>query len=377
MATLRTRELANGTVSYTVSFRCDGKQTSETFRGDPLGAAEFMRNIDRFGPETARSVLRTQEGSSGSTMTVGQLLTHHIDSLSGVTDGTRRRYEDIARETDRFPISKLPIDGVSKSDVAAWIRSLEREGKAGKTIQMRQQLLSAAYIRAIDDELVIRNPARGARIPRTEQRERTFLTPEEFMQLYAAIPDEWRPLIHTLAGTGLRFGEATALRVSDLSLNDRVPSLRVSRGWQFVDGSGATRKLGAPKTAAGRRTVTLGDGLARHLREHTAGKPPGAWVFTTTDGKSPVPQPTLYYKWKKWIAAAGLTKTPRVHDLRHSHVAWMLAAGRPLDQIKNRLGHSSIKITVDVYGHLMPDAQEDMAAAAGRAIPEAYGLIEP
>lgn len=375
MATLRTRELRDGTVSYTVSFRAGDKQTSETFRGDPKAAAEFMRNIDRFGPETARTVLQTQKGSHGSTMTVAQMLTHHIDALSGVTDGTRRRYEAIARETGRFPISKLPIDGVSKSDVAAWIRALERDGKAGKTIQMRQQLLSAAFIRAIDDELVSRNPARGARIPRTEQRERTFLTPEEFMQLYAVIPDEWRPLIHTLAGTGLRFGEATALKVSDLSLDDRVPSLRVARGWQFIDGT--IRKLGAPKTAAGRRTVTLGDPLTAHLRAHVQGKPQGAWLFTKKDGKSPVPQSTLYSLWSKWITESGINKRPRVHDLRHSHVAWMLASGRPLDQIKARLGHSSIKITVDVYGHLMPDAQEDMAAAAGRALPGAYGLIEP
>ncbi|WP_336707572.1 tyrosine-type recombinase/integrase [Oerskovia sp. USHLN155] len=334
-----------------------------------------MRDVERLGAEAARKVKRADDEPVDEALTVSQLLRHHLDTLSGITEGTRRRYELIARETDGYRISRLPLNGVSRTDVALWIRELEQTGKSGKTIQMRHQLLSAAYRTAIDDELVIRNPARGARIPRTEQRERTFLTPEEFMQLYAVIPDEWRPLIHTLAGTGLRFGEATALKVSDLSLNDRVPSLRVARTWTYIDGT--ARKTGAPKTASGRRAVALGAGLAAHLREHTVDRERDSWVFTRKDGVLPIVQATLYSNWRKWIAAAGLEKRPRVHDLRHSHVAWMLAAGRPLDQIRNRLGHSSIKVTVDTYGHLMPGADEEMAAAAGRAIPDAFVPRKP
>lgn len=375
MPSLRTRALLDGSTSYTVAFRCGGKQTSETFRDDPAAARAFMRDVERLGAAAARKAKRANDEPVDEVLTVSQLIRHHLNTLSGITEGTRRRYELIARETDGFRISSLPIDGVSRTDVALWIRELEQTGKSGKTIQMRHQLLSAAYRTAIDDELVSRNPARGARIPRTEQRERTFLTPEEFMRPYAVIPDEWRPLIHTLAGTGLRFGEATALKVSDLSLDDRVPSLRVARTWTYIDGT--ARKTGAPKTASGRRTVALGAGLAEHLREHTADRERDSWVFTRKDGVSPIVQGTLYSNWRKWIIAAGLEKRPRVHDLRHSHVAWMLASGRPLDQIKVRLGHSSIKVTVDTYGHLMPGADAEMAAAAGRAIPDAFVPRKP
>jgi len=73
------------------------------------------------------------------------------------------------------------------------------------------------------------------------------------------------------------------------------------------------------------------------------------------------------------VAASGILKRPRVHDLRHTHASWLIHEGVPLPIIQRRLGHESIQTTVDTYGHIMPDA----AAAAAGAVERAMGEFDP
>ena len=370
MPSLRTRTRADGTKSYTVLFRLNGKQTSDTFDTD-REALDYMAKIERYGAETARQIVTRHEVATNGTPTVIALLRQHIDSLSGITKGTRQIYDRIHRQLANYPLADLPIDGVKRTDVAAYIRALEEYGLSGPSIQMRQQLLSSAYLRAVDDELVTRNPFRGARIPRTEKRERTFLTPGEFAQLLTAVPPEWQALVITLAGTGMRIGEATALKVGDLNLDERTPTLRVSRTWTFS--SGGPRTTGAPKSEAGRRTISLPPQTVEALRTQCEGKSAGDWVFTR-DGH-PITQQQMWPQWVRWVEVSGIGKRPRIHDLRHSHVAWLIPT-RPLTEIQQRLGHASIKVTSDTYGHLLPDAQIGAAYATELALAQALPQIE-
>lgn len=371
MASLRVRTRADGTVAYTVLFRLNGRQTSDVFQTD-REALDYMDKIERYGPETARTIVKRHEETATGTLTVAALLRQHIDALSGITKGTRQVYNRIHRQLADYPVAALPINGVKRPDVAAYIRGLEDAGLSGPSIQMRQQLLSSAFLRAVEDELITRNPFRGAKIPRTEKREKTFLTPGEFAQLLAAVPPEWQPLVSTLAGTGMRFGEATALKVGDLNLDDRPPTLRVSRTWSFV--SSGPRQTGAPKSERGRRTISLAPQIVDALRTITEGKAADDWVFTH-DGH-PITQQQMWQRWVRWVKASGITKRPRIHDLRHSHVAWLIPT-RPLTEIQQRLGHASIKVTSDTYGHLLPDAQIGAAYATELALSQALPQIEP
>ena len=360
MATLRTRTLATGATTYSVLFRDAGRQTSETFDTDRAAAA-FMRDIDRHGPATARRVLDTRRpGSTGPIRTVTDQLTAHIDALSGITLGTRRKYERLAKAIAATPLGGLPLEIVTREDVARWIRDLEAAGYASKTIRDRQAFLSAAFVRAVDDELMVRNPARGAKIAKTaRKREAVFLTLGEFQAVLAVAPAPWHPILVTLAGTGVRIGEATALQVGDVDLGRVPPTLTVSRGWEYTGGPDAI--LGAPKTARGARTIGLGADVVAYLRP-LLGRPSDAWLFEV-DGRR-VTERTLLPLWNRWVVASGITKRPRLHDIRHGHASWMMARNYPLNDLSRRLGHASIKVTADVYGHLSHDAQTRAATLA-------------
>lgn len=371
MATLRTRTLASGETTYSVLFRDARRQTSETF-DTARAAASFMRDITRHGPTTARKVLDSRRDTTTDVRTVADQLTAHIDALSGITLGTRRRYEAMTCTLAATPLGGLPLSAVTRADVAAWVRTLEASGLAAKTISVRQTLLSSAFLRAVDDELMVRNPAHGVKIGRTERREMTILTPGEFARLLVHIPAPWQPLIVTLVGTGLRFGEATALQVQDLHLDDYPPTLTVARGWQHTYGAGF--QIGAPKTARGRRTISLPPEVVDVLRPLADGRAPEAWVLT--DHGEPIRNWQVQQPWHKWLAAADLGKRPRLHDLRHTHASWLIAQGVPLTTVQHRLGHASIKVTADTYTHLMPEAQVQSARAASLGLTNALPQIE-
>lgn len=370
MPSLRIRTLADGTRTYTMVFRgvtAKGRigQTSETFDDLPAALA-FDADCKKYGIETARRILdarRPERADQGRT--VRDQLTAHVNALSGITLGTRRKYERWASATiGQTPLGALPLEAVKREDVAAWIRAQEAAGLSSKTIRDRQAFLSAAFVRAVDDELMIRNPARGAKIAKTKRRrEAVFLTLDEFQAILTQAPAEWHPILITLAGTGMRIGEATALQVGDVDLGRTPPTITVSRGWEFTGGT--DHVLGAPKTARGARTIGIGADVVAYLRP-LLGRPSDAWVFVR-DGER-VTERKLVHQWNRWVAQSGITKRPRLHDLRHTHASWMMARNYNLNDLSRRLGHASIKVTADTYGHLAHDAQTRAAALADMGI---------
>lgn len=372
MPSIRMRPLRDGTITFSVLFRLDGRQTSETFDSERAAKA-FAKDVDKYGPDAARRLLDTRRGVGDIRRTVAEQMQHHIDTRSGITMGTRRKYEAIAREIAQHRLGAMPLEAVRRSDVAAWIRDLADQPLATASIELRRGILSSAFITAIEDELVARNPCARLEVPRTERREQTYLTHEEFNRLMRHVGDGDRLLLNVLAGSGMRIGEATALQVRDLHLDDTPPTLSVHRTWQHT--AGPERRTGAPKTERGRRTITLPANLVGDLREHVAGKDADRWVFTGPGGR-PVEQNRLRERWGRAVKAARLGKTPRLHDLRHTHASWLIAAGVPLTTIQHRLGHASIAVTSDVYGHLMPETQVQAARAAALGLAWEPPMIE-
>jgi integrase len=208
-----------------------------------------------------------------------------------------------------------------------------------------------------------------------------LLSTAEVGLILAQLTPWYRPFVRFLVGTGLRWGEATALQISDVVLDGPTPSVRVIRAWKR--GGDGRPYLGTPKTKRSRRTVSLPDSLVADLRELCAGRGSGEFVFVNTQG-GPVLNASFWPKhWSKAIAAAQnpvdasgapdpsaprLTKSPRIHDLRHTHASWLIAQGTDLFVVQRRLGHESITTTMDRYTHLLPEQQISAAAAAGRAL---------
>lgn len=395
MASIRRRESARGDAAFAVLFRAYGKQTSETFSGPDAEqlAVKFKKLVERIGGEAADEVRSTTADtglSTVSTPTVAELVAQHIDSLSGIEEGTRSDYRSYLRLSIKPTVlGKLPCDLPTSDHVAGWVNELAKSYSA-KSIKNRHALLSAAFKRAVKKGYRPDNPAEGAKIPRSEVAQSVFLTHGEFAILLGHVPTYWQPLIAILAGTGMRWGEATALQVQDVHLDDTPPRLTISRAWKHTDGHGW--RLAGPKTNRGRRTIGLNPSLVRVLRPLVENREAGEFVFTNTRG-NPGRHNTFHEMvWTPAVKRATatkdqagneippemrLTKHPTPHDLRHSHASWLIAQGVNLTEIQYRLGHESITTTSDRYGHLLPGHLDRSAAAIEVAMAQALPELEP
>jgi integrase len=294
--------------------------------------------------------------------------------LTGITDGTRKDYRQIAAMIATSRLGALPVQAVSRHAVVVWVRAMQDAGLAAKTIKNRHSLLSAALGTAVAAGTIPANPAKGVTVTRSIVEPAVFLTPAEFDVLYQRVTPHYRPLVRFLFGTGLRIGEATALTVADVDLNANPATVTVTKSWK----RGTTGMvLGPPKTRKGRRTVSLPAQVVDDLTPLVAGRAPSDLLFVSQEG-GVVRSEILRRKWARWRAdtvwdpaarqhvqrVPALGKSPRVHDARHSHVSWLIAQGVDLPTIQQRLGHEHITTTIGTYGHLLPEAQVQAARAA-------------
>ena len=207
---------------------------------------------------------------------------------------------------------------------------------------------------------IVRTPARGVKLPSLRESRSAIrvLTHDEAARLHEAIDPRYRVAVSLGAHAGLRAGEVFGLQVENLDLLRR--RLRVAATLTNLNGSVS---LGPPKTEASKRTISISqafcDELAAHLAEYGTGpegvvvsSPQGSWIRAASWWQR---------FWNPGVEAAGLQRPLRFHDLRHTHASWLIAEGAHAKAIQGRLGHSSIVVTMDVYGHLMPEMDEGLA----------------
>ena len=175
-----------------------------------------------------------------------------------------------------------------------------------------------------------------------------FLAPTEITRLTEAIHSRYRALVLTAAYTGARFGELAAL-----DLDHYQPARRTVHIERTLSEVRGMLHLGEPKTRAARRTLTLPEWLVVALEGHLAGWPPteDGLIFTAPESG---PLRRSGFRTRHWKPAVkqSVGDPMRFHDLRHSHVALLIAQGTHPAVIAARLGHTSVKTVLDVYGHL-------------------------
>lgn len=321
--------------------------------------------------------------SSQEPLTVSEWAERWVATRTGIAPRTQHAYR-VTLERHVLPkLGDLQLARLSRSDVEAWVASLQST-MAPKTLVNAHGVLSSMLESATRETPPLRpdNPARGIRLRRggTTDAEMCFLTHAEWALLYGCLErvstagrevdaSIGQHLGLVLVGSGLRYSEATALQVKHVDLLAPVCTLRVAQAWKRLPDS--TYRLDEPKTRRSRRTVTVSDEVRDVLITRCAGKPPDELVFmTTTDSQLKNARFSTYY-WQPAVERAqqqGLEKRPRIHDLRHTHAAWLIAAGRPLPSIQRRLGHESITTTVDTYGHLMVEVDTGDIAALSEAL---------
>lgn len=256
------------------------------------------------------------------------------------------------------------------------------KGLSARTVLHTHRLLSEALKHAVKWGMVARNICESVDPPRPKRKEMRSLDTTDVQTLLEATSQTPYGSIYFLAlYTGLRRAEVLGLRWCDLDLKNGT--LSVNQTVVRILGKGLT--IGEPKTAYSRRLVSLSpsaSALLGGLRNKRAGQLQEAglnWdemtlVFCNSDG-GPISPDTVTHAFSKIIKRLGLPYI-RFHDLRHTHATLMLKQGIHPKIVSERLGHSSINITLDTYSHVLPGMQETAALAFEEAVGTAMHTVK-
>ena len=297
-------------------------------------------------------------------LTYAEWSEQYESSRHGLRPSTRARDDSYLANLVLPTFGEIPISAIHPIDVRQWIAKLVSAGYAPATVRKAAQLLRASLDAAVREGLLPRSPATHIDLPKVETPDLRVLTAEEIERVALASPARYRAMVLTAGYTGLRFGEIAGLKASRLNLLKR--SLQVTHS--LTDVSGMVT-LGPVKTPASRRRISLPafltDALASHLATHRS---ESGFVFTSPTGAHL--RRTNYRRrgWLPTIEAALGDRSVRFHDLRHSHAAMLIAEGVHPKVLQERLGHSSIKTTLDTYGHLY----DGLDGAAADALDDVY-----
>jgi integrase len=281
--------------------------------------------------------------------------------------GTQDTYRNILGKHLLPAFGTRPLPDISVTDIEAWWATLRATGLSHKRLRSIRGILIGIFRRAMTTGLLQRNPAEAiaGRMGREDRevRQAEWLTEPELTKLLA-LAEEREPKHHrlllTIASTGIRLGEALALQVGDVDLARRTLAIRR-----------AIRKhrLSSPKSSKP-RTVSMPPSTATVLRgwmdtvraEAAVRGQEATWLFPGATGK-PIEDKCPNQALRRLLKLAGITRRFRIHDLRHTYASLALQRGVPLLVVSRQLGHSSIAITADIYGHLVPDATQEAASA--------------
>jgi len=300
--------------------------------------------------------------------------------LEGIKGGIRprtwERYDEIVTHHIRPTLSRLKLRAIQPDHLQRLYAAKRQEGKAPRTVHHIHAVLHRALGQAMKWGAIPRNPADIVDKPRTPKLEIAPPTTDEVRRLLDsawAIEDRYAALWTVTVYSGCRLGELLALHWSDVAL-DRC-SITIRRTLERV--TGTTPVYGEPKTSRSRRTVVLPavaiDGLRswkadQNVERLATGENYASYglVFCIEIG-TPLSGRNAHRFFKLALARAGLPSSVRVHDLRHFAATLMLSAGVHPKIASERLGHSTVGITLDLYSHavqgLDADAAERMAKA--------------
>ena len=280
---------------------------------------------------------------------------------------TVKNYKSNIRNHIKPHIGKICLKDLKTSTIEGFYAALLTNGVGVRTIRHTHSTLHRAFERAVEQGLLIRNPAHNANLPRMKHNEMQVWDETQIgIFLVAAKDSPNEALFHLAIVTGMRQGELIGLKWSDLQWTSG--SLYIKRQVQYVPGE--SWSFVEPKTQAGRRTIKVGESTLHILRiqqenlRHKKTALAERWqdydlMFPSSVG-SPIHPSNLRLDFNRVLENAGLPKI-RFHDLRHTAASLMLNHNVPILVASKRLGHSKPSVTLDIYGHLYQEMQGEAA----------------
>jgi integrase len=334
----------------------DGKKVRKTFARlaeAKSWRAEAKRSVDQ---GTLRTPTRRTLGEAAGRWLTGAEA-GDVRSRSGqrYKPATLRGYRQ-ALDTYLLPVlGGRKLNTVTTADLQELVDRWQAEGQSASTIRNSIKPLQAIYRRARSREGLPVNPTHDLELPSPAPKEVEIIAPEVASRMLAAAPERDRALWATALYAGLRYGELRALRWGAVDLAGGT--IRVRESWDAKEGSIA------PKTRTSQRTTPMPGVLRDHLVDRRLAVEDAGddvLVFGAAPDR-PFHANVVYRRadlaWKR----AGLGRL-RLHQARHTYASFMIAAGVNAKALSSFMGHSSIKVTFDLYGHLMPGTEAEAAA---------------
>jgi integrase len=312
--------------------------------------------------------------------TLAQFLDQWLADIKGnVAPRTHERYNEIARKNLIPLLGATTLPKLQPMQIsAAYTKALasgRRDGKGGlspRTVHHMHRVLKQALSQAVRWQLLTRNPTEAVDPPKVERHRITTYDMPQTAALIDAVRGT-RMFIPTLLAVlcGMRRGEIAALRWRNVDLSMGQISI-VASAEQMNSG------VRLKETKSGRaRTVAMSGTVRDELRLHRVQQAQDMlklgtrltdenFVAAFADG-SPMQPTFITHEWVRVIRATSLPRV-RFHDLRHAHATHMLSSGIHPKVASERLGHSKVGITLDLYSHVLPGMQEDAAAKMDLAL---------
>ena len=278
-----------------------------------------------------------------------------------VKKSTYISYESIVRVHLNPRFGKQFLNRISTADIQKFVsEKITKENLTPKSVVNFLIPLKEMFKHAVAWGYIKRDPSIYVKRPRVELEEMDFFTPEEIRLFLDNVNPVYYTLFLTAVMTGVRRGELLALQWGDIDWNSNQISVRRSiyRG-----------ELVNPKSKNSIRRIVITPILRQALEQHRllGRKSELGLIFSQESGLPLDPDNLINREFRPALDRAGLRRI-RFHDLRHSYASLLISQGENIKFIQSQLGHSSAKTTLDRYGHLMPNLENDAARRLDKTV---------
>lgn len=290
-------------------------------------------------------------------VTLAEWSADYLDGARHKRATTRARAEVVLRKHFLSALGTRPIAAITPLDVRRVIETMA-ERLAPATLRTNYAVLKAVLNAAVEADLLVKSPCRGVRLPAGRKQDRAALSPQDLECLAAAMRPEFRPVVYVAGLLGLRWSEITGLRVRHLDFLRRTVTVAET----VAEVSGRLQPA-ATKSPSSRRTLSVPPFLMDMLAEHLAasGRPaPEDLVFTAPAGG---PLRAANFRLRVWAPAVESARLGDLtfHGLRHAAASFMVGAGEHPRVIQRRLGHSTARLSLELYAHVSEAADREAA----------------
>lgn len=336
--------------------------------GKKIRKAKTVHGSYKDAKKALTALLSQVDGNTLATtnITVNAYLDQWLETVKpNLRRKTASDYAACLRLYIRKPLGGKKLSKLTTMDIQNVYNAMLAKGLSKATLTYTHVVFKKAIRQAVRWKMISHNPCEDVEVPKMTHVPKFYAMNEEEIAKFRGVAklSKWYTLFELMLGTGLRPSEALGLTWRNVDLAKGVIKVtqqltRHKKGeWEFED----------PKTQKSKRNISLPISITAMLtaykREQEARGLPNSHnlLFHTIDGEPSNENVISQHTFKPLIVKAKLPNEIRLYDLRHTHATLLLLGGVHPKVVQERLGHSSIKITLDTYSHVLPNMQQEAA----------------